>query len=563
MSNQNKRKAETETSENPESSRSTKREKIGKPGEGDDATEHKNICYVRAPTTHKYLQGCRLIFDHFFEQHSCEAVLADPSIVFIVSQRDMIKSIRGIPNAKALSKLFKEYDPHMRGYRFYHYTAIVTHLTNVEARWFYQRELLTTSQVDYNNIRQAFRILLKQIYTESLTSPTGQDIYGHKTTIPSSDDDDDAHYNKDDDDEENDEPPVKKRVPYLTPFDRATNNIDNTNNLRDGPTRIYNAYLAPSCRSWSTVPTVDTAWKQLCDVKFTVLPILPPKISTSSQSPAKPSVRSRSSKRTVKTRSMTQTTNIFNRVDDLVTQYNMGKTNATAYEYFSGILSFSDIQLLCNIVGKYFYNAQPGCLSHTFGKVLSDYIIALTQKLPSVDLTTEEEIPSDQTELHSDNTTLAMQIDDLSNQIDENIQKMTALINDYEAEIGAPIDISMIGLVKRSMRSIYHWMNKDEKEILGSGRLGFVDRPEVCRTPTKKSKRAVSTSSSSSRVTGSKTPGSIASATVSSSVVTKTSGETKTNNSIKSGGRKKDKSTKTAEVVDSTVKTTQPDSTNE
>ena len=136
MTNQKKRRIEPETSENPESSRSLKREKTEDSDEEDDPEEHVNRCYFRAPTTNNYLLGCRAIFQYFLGQHSYETILADPSIVPVVDQRDVIKTIKEIPNPRILIKLFKEYDPHMRGYRLFHYTSLVTYLTDVEGRKF-------------------------------------------------------------------------------------------------------------------------------------------------------------------------------------------------------------------------------------------------------------------------------------------------------------------------------------------------------------------------------------------------------------------------------------------
>ena len=114
----------------------------------------------------------------------------------------------------------------------------------------------------------------------------------------------------------------------------------------------------------------------------------------------------------------------------------------------------------------------------------------------------------------------------------------------------------MIDLADRSMRTMYHWMNSTEQEILRSGRSEYVDKSEPCQTPVKKTKKITSTPSSSKTVVN-ETPGDISSA-----VTTKTSADTNNNNSSKPTGRKKAKTSKTAEAVELTVKDTQPDPSN-
>ena len=536
MANLKKRKAGFETPERTVLSSSTKRELIEENDPASDTNEHANKCYYRAPTRNQYLLACRRIFHVCLSIHKYAAIVADPSIVRVIHNRKEIKVLKDLPDGKELALLFKEYDPHLRGYRIFHYTALVTYLTHHDDRNFLQSELLSISTLDYNNTRKAFRILLREIYSESLNSTVGTDIYGRKTTIPDSDTDDDEK-----------ESTVKPPVIYLTPFDNNVNRLNSDSN--DCPTRIYRAHLSLEHRTWTVVPPNEDSWNQDCGIKYIVLPIRPKKISTSSTS-------SQQAKPRMKTRSAKQTTCTFTRVNDLVNQYQLGKTSANIYKYFTKILSFTDIQLLCNIVGKYFHNAQPECLSNTFGKILSDYVIALTQKSPSVDLTTEEEIPSEQTVLPSDDLPLAVQITNFADHIDESIQKMTDLVNNYEAEIGGPIDISMIDLADRSMRAMYHWMNSTEQEILKSGRSEYVDKSEPCQTPVKKTKKITSTPSSSKTVVN-KTPGDISSA-----VTTKTSADTNNNNSSKPTGRKKAKTSKTAEAVELTMKDTQPDPSN-
>ena len=536
MANQKKRKAGFETPEKTVLSLSMKRELIEENDPASDTNEHANKCYYRAPTRNQYLLACRRIFHLCLNIHTYAAIVVDPSIVRVIHNRKEIKVLKDLPDGKELALLFKEYDPHLRGYRIFHYTALVTYLTHHDDRNFLQSELLSVTSIDYNNTRKAFRILLREIYSESLDSHVGTDIYGRKTTVPDSDTDDDEK-----------DLSAKPPVIYLTPFDSNINKINSDSN--DCPTRIYRAHLSLEHRTWTVDPPNEDSWKQDCGIKYIVLPIRPKRISTSSTS-------SQQAKPRMKTRSAKQTTCTFTRVNDLVNQYQLGKTSANTYKYFTKILSFADIQLLCNIVGKYFHNAQPECLSNTFGKILSDYVIALTQKSPSVDLTTEEEIPSDQTVLPSDDLPLAVQITNFADHIDESIQKMTDLVNNYEAEIGGPIDISMIDLADRSMRTIYHWMNSTEQAILKSGRSEYVYKSEPCQTPVKKTKKITSTPSSSKTV-GNKTPGDISSA-----VNTKTLADTSNSNSNKPTVRKKAKTAKTAEADDSTVKDTQPDPSN-
>ena len=144
-------------------------------------TKEPTIHYTEYDTKHRYLLACRNLFKHLKTKISTADAVADPSKLLNLVPEEFSEDVTDRLDLNHCHIIAK-YDPHLRGYRLYHYIASFELIRTIaECK---QDDILCCPVIDHNMLRKTFKILLHHMYQESLDDTSEYlDIFGRKKVI--------------------------------------------------------------------------------------------------------------------------------------------------------------------------------------------------------------------------------------------------------------------------------------------------------------------------------------------------------------------------------------------
>ena len=371
MANRNKRKQSKieqqddniSTSSSSSSAKRNKKTKKDKSTKTITKTKEPTIHYTDCDTKHKYLLACRSLFTYLKTKISRDDAVKDPSkLLDLVPEEFSDKIIRKLDPAH--SRIIVKYDPYLRGYRLYHYISSFEMVrVNAECK---QDDILCCSVIDHNMLRKTFKILLHQMYQESLDD-TNQDldIFGREKIISVSSNSKTGDSTK--------SALVPLNLSGLNPVDRSMVCKDFWKETTSDYI-YYVSYLSKHYRSRQVIisQSDQRSWTTFYTKKFM---LKHPAQRVANKAPRKPTTRSSSS--------------TYTEIHKLVKSYQDFNTGTSTYKMFSAKMPGLEIGVLCKVILEHFIHLNPGDLSVPFTQTLSNYLKILSgdNSIDSIDLT--------------------------------------------------------------------------------------------------------------------------------------------------------------------------------